>query len=405
MNLDDLISYENENTSLDFKSVQYKKENYEDLIKDVMSMANADIEVDRFIIIGIKHKPFGEKNVVGIEKTEFVDSATFQQIILENIEPHVNLDYTPYEYDGKLLGIIKISNCNEKPYMMKKDFKKLKKGDTFIRKGTQQCRMERRDYEKIYSLRKPNNDFAEKVKIGFDNNQFCKEINLNANEKFDLPSQLAKRKIEEIIDKKRHELKIQELNPHKQVIKPLDFHLSNLSFGRPLPYEKRTIEELEKNLLNVEEVYKEDDYYEFFEVHSHKINIHILNQGSSYIEDAFIEVTIEKVEGLIISSRIYEKPKDNSILSYSIVNEPIKIDYYPMVEQENSYYKVTQHLGDIKHHLPTTSFVEPLRVVLTEKTKGKKIQLNFKLFGKNLEEPIIEQLNINVESKFENLDN
>ncbi len=40
--LNDLIRFENENTSLDFKAVQYSKAFHEALIKDIMAMANAN---------------------------------------------------------------------------------------------------------------------------------------------------------------------------------------------------------------------------------------------------------------------------------------------------------------------------------------------------------------------------
>ena len=49
-NLDELVRYENENTDLDFKGTQYMKKQHEALIKDIMSMANADTENDRYII-------------------------------------------------------------------------------------------------------------------------------------------------------------------------------------------------------------------------------------------------------------------------------------------------------------------------------------------------------------------
>lgn len=41
MNLDDLIEFEEEHTCLDFKSKEYNKDNWTDLIKDIMSMANS----------------------------------------------------------------------------------------------------------------------------------------------------------------------------------------------------------------------------------------------------------------------------------------------------------------------------------------------------------------------------
>jgi hypothetical protein len=42
--LDDLIKFENENTSVDFKATQYFKPVHEHLVKDLLAMANADVE-------------------------------------------------------------------------------------------------------------------------------------------------------------------------------------------------------------------------------------------------------------------------------------------------------------------------------------------------------------------------
>ena len=44
-------------------------------------MANADVDGNRYIIIGIKYKNSGERDIVGIEKEEFVGSAIYQQIV------------------------------------------------------------------------------------------------------------------------------------------------------------------------------------------------------------------------------------------------------------------------------------------------------------------------------------
>ena len=81
--LDDLIKYENEHTGLDFKRSQYRKEQHGKLIKDIMSMANADIEGNQYIIIGVNHQAAGEKKIVSIKKEEFLDPTIYQQLIRE----------------------------------------------------------------------------------------------------------------------------------------------------------------------------------------------------------------------------------------------------------------------------------------------------------------------------------
>lgn len=43
LTLDEIIEFENESTYLDFKREEYRSQEYEKLIKDVISMANAPI--------------------------------------------------------------------------------------------------------------------------------------------------------------------------------------------------------------------------------------------------------------------------------------------------------------------------------------------------------------------------
>lgn len=78
---------------LDFKKVQYRKENFHDFIIDIMSMANSSHKGDKFIILGVKDKPDGTREVFGIQQEDFIDSSIYQNVILENIEPEIKLDY------------------------------------------------------------------------------------------------------------------------------------------------------------------------------------------------------------------------------------------------------------------------------------------------------------------------
>lgn len=390
MNIDDLIKYENENTTLDFKSSQYIKEQYEALLKDVMSMANADTTNDKFIIVGIKHRSSGEREYLGIERSEFMDSATYQQLILENIEPDIQLDYFPYEFEGKVLGIFRISNCLNRPYMMKKDYKSLKRGDCFIRKGSQQSRMVRRDFELIFDSKKTSIDYDQVIQIAFRGSNGMQEIELPAVEQLKLPSERAKEKILRVIEQKKNEPRT------NNVLRSLG-SLSSLSypFGGE-PYEDRSLEELEKNLAGVKETYRQDDYYEFFEEHSHKINITILNSGSSYLEDCSIEINVRRVQGLLIASRIYDKPDHSSKLFIKPSAPKMENIMYPMVDQTEEAWIIKQEIGDIRHHIPTDAFEIDLRVIPRKELINKIIEFECRLFGKNLSCPLKRTLKIKI---------
>jgi hypothetical protein len=133
---------------LDFKLKQYPAKLNPNFIKDVMAMANSNYEGDKFIIIGVND----EGEIIGIKEDElFVDSATYQDIILNYIEPDLTIDYFKYNYDGKFLGILKIaSSNNNKPYLIKKEIPSLKLGSCIIRKGSQNTHANRNDFDKFY---------------------------------------------------------------------------------------------------------------------------------------------------------------------------------------------------------------------------------------------------------------
>lgn len=397
----DLVKYENENISLDFKAIQYEKEKHEDLIKDIMSMANADVENDRHIIIGVKHKPSGDKEIFNIEERDFKDPAHYQQIITENIEGDIKLDYFSFEYKGKLLGILRVYGCCDQPYLMKKDFRELKKGDSFIRKGTHVSRMTRRDFDRIYQEKMKRDKFDGKVQLSFSEYDGSpREIELTVVTDVKLPSQIAAEKIKKIIKEKKELAKNKTQSTALTGISAILESQQSLAEGvrravnlAPIPYEQRSLEELEKNLKKVDQMYHDDDYYQLFELNSYKINVNVLNEGHTYIEDASIRLQFEKLDGLIVADRVHEEPKSDimnmsmhaRVPSYESTN-------YPEVDYTKSSIIIYETIGDVKHHIPINAFKVPIRIKLLEQLSGKVILIKCEIFGKNLIEPLNEVL-------------
>lgn len=394
-NLDDLIKYEKEYTSLDFKSTQYDKGKHEALIKDIMSMANADVDGERYIIVGVDYKNSNDRVLVGINKNDFIDSAIYQQLIIENIEPQINFDYFSHEINGICFGIFKIINCDNQPYMMKKDQKNLKKGQWFIRKGDSQFPFTREDLDRIIAKKVGLNKFSGKVNIYFSGSAQSQEIILPVAYEIELPSEKAAKKIQAIIDAK----KSLSQQPSEQF--SFSKYIPAISFpGTSVPYEQRSIEELERNLVNIKETYREDDYYEFFELRSHKLNITIINEGDEYIEDATFQIDINKVAGFLVLDKIYKKPEHNPASSFKIPDFNLG---YPEIEYNETFTRIIQskkglRSWNIKHLIPDEVFIEPLRILLPKNLAGEILELKCKLYGKNLKEPIEEILKIKVVS-------
>lgn len=385
-NLDDLIQFENENSYLDFKAIQYKKENNQSLLKDLMAMANAKTDSIKYIITGVKLLGDGSRNILGIEEN-IIDEATYQQLIYSNIEPELDVSYFSYQFQDKKLGVFRIAESENRPYMMKKTFKNLSIGDSFIRKGSQQTRLTRKDIDFYMSQKILKEKFNGKVYTYF-NNRNKKTIQLDIANIEELPSNKAKKEIELIIQKKKKKLS-EATGISKAFINRELIELGGTA------YTNRSIETLEDNLKNIRNDYFKDDKYYHFELNSNKFNFQILNDGNEYLEDVTIELRINK-QGISIPQEIIQKPEETNFLSglgnstqFSLQNM-----HYPNVEESELEYIITEDLGDLKHQLAKNALKEDLRIVIYNEIINSKKKVKIKIFAKNLIKPIQSELEI-----------
>lgn len=385
-----IIEFENENSGIDFKAIQYEKNRYAELLKDIIAMANADIEGERLIVTGVKHKPDGNKEILPIKNDKFIDSATYQQVVQENIEPDLKIEYDPHLFNGNLVGLLKIRDCYDQPYILKKDFGKLKKGDCFIRKGTHQLKASRADLDRIYTKKDKKYNFDDSIDISFSGTNYMKEITLSPIRNMELPSQRAEKKIRSIIKKKTEEKG--KITPHADLLS----EQLKLAALRPLlgptPYENRSIDTLEQNLSEVEETYQEDDRYEFFEIHSFRLNFDILNSADEYIQDASVLIELVNNDSFIISDKILEKPDNGFLPKLPPINSIIL--NYPQVNHVGEIIQIISEVGEVKHHLKSKLLSEDIRLAVLKKPNTGNILLTIKLYAKNIGIPIQRKLKI-----------
>lgn len=117
--IEELIRFSNESEEVDFKAQEFRREQFAELIKDVLAFSNAAFKGDRFIIIGVK-KVDGEPVIYPIEST--FDAANIQQLIHENIFPGVKVSYDPFNFEGANLVVLTIHNPVDQPYMILKNY-------------------------------------------------------------------------------------------------------------------------------------------------------------------------------------------------------------------------------------------------------------------------------------------
>jgi len=260
-NYDDLFEYEDESVRLDFKGAQYPREKHADLLKDIIAFANADYEGDRFIIIGIVKDEKTGKVFRGVNKEEIIDSAVYQQLVRENVEPDINLEYFHYPYQGNDFAVFRIFGCSNKPYLMKKDYGNLKQGEGWIRKGTHQPRLIRRDFDSMMEKKQADQGFSGEIKCCFSDSE-SEEIQITPLVDINLPSDLAAVEIRKIIEEKRKPREKKALSPEEKMT---SIGQVMAKFSSPYAeYYPKTIEELEADLKNLPKEYVNDDRYTIY---------------------------------------------------------------------------------------------------------------------------------------------
>lgn len=387
MDLDDLIEYESENTCLDFKAEEYGCDKIS-LIKDIMSMANANSMNKKYIIIGVKDIPGSDRQIIGLNTIS--DQANLENVIQENIEPNINFKYYSYFYKEKRLGIIEIDGNTNPPYMMKKDHGALKKGDIWIRKGSRQSRVVREDIDRMFLLRNNTLD-SQKIQLGFGGSLDSeKVVTIPVIDRDKVPSNIQKQILQSKLDRlKKYEsgevveennlyTVYPEYHQNKKEIK-----IGTNYLGMPVYYDEKT---LKRKIKDVTENFEKEDYYFFFEENSIKLNFSILNNTNAFLEDVKIQFKFDK-RAFTVAKSLPKKPRYEAPLLRAPSPTDL-LDGYPYVEEENNHYLIIEEFENIRHKELITIFTEEIRCILKSDYPERQTKIEYVLSSKNLPDPI-----------------
>ena len=182
----DYINNEIENEFIDFKLNIYDWSNAKskgDFLTDIICLANSNPKGDKYIITGVKVKPDGERKIKGIETSEAKDSAIYQELVTENIEPSISIEFKIIGYDSKKFGIFRIFECNDRPYLLKKKYGNYERGYIKVRKGSRNTNISRYILDSIYKEKNSNNKSQFKIS-GIVNGKISDDIVLNSYDFF-----------------------------------------------------------------------------------------------------------------------------------------------------------------------------------------------------------------------------
>ncbi|MDY0339477.1 MAG: ATP-binding protein [Acholeplasmataceae bacterium] len=146
-----LVSQNNENECLDFKEQINFNSDRTGFLKDVVAFANSDMSGDKYIVYGVKDKPI---ELVGLDFDVEHDFSEFYEFLSTNVEPKIPVRFDRIIQDDKKFLVLIISgSVHNRPYILKRDYKKLFQGDCFIRYGTRNSRCSRSDFDNFQKTR------------------------------------------------------------------------------------------------------------------------------------------------------------------------------------------------------------------------------------------------------------
>jgi hypothetical protein len=408
MPIDWIIENSNECDYVDFKkevSINFNENEKNDFIMDMIAFANSSSNDEKYIIFGVEINKFKEKILHGIKPETLLDGASYQQLIEENVEPRITFESCIFEYNGKKFGVIKIYNCDDKPYFAKKDRsttdhkKDIRKGEFWLRISDHKVKCGKAEHEIIMESIKSRQEFDEgKVKIVFQKSQST-TLDVECIEEYEKPSEIARKEILANLDKKRKEKEEYQKFPYLWTTKSILSDMYHPYYSKR--FDEMNEYELEEALKKVDTEYEFDDLYELFEVRGEKLQLLIFNDENTFIDEATIRLSFPNVEGMQISLEEYEKP-DHLALGLVGLNGILKEretsrNMLKMIQ--DSPIVIEGRMDKIRHGIEEQAFIIPLRVVFYNILIGKTIEITLSIVAKNLKRQIVRKLKITVVSR------
>lgn len=99
---------------IQFRRNKYGKSGAREFLRDLMAMANADVDGSRYIIVGAGFDSSGHKQLDGVGRDDFAGKPSYLALAGEFIEPAVRLKYESVIIDDTRVGAYEIGDCPDR---------------------------------------------------------------------------------------------------------------------------------------------------------------------------------------------------------------------------------------------------------------------------------------------------
>jgi hypothetical protein len=371
-------------SGVQFRSHAYGNDGIRAFLRDVLAMANASVEGNRYIVVGVDFDTRGRKQKHGVAEEDFAGKPSYQALANEYIEPPVRLRYKPVSFDGTRVGVFEIGDCQDRPYMMRIDFDEaLRRGDAYKRVNDAAVKMGRRQLMELFERKFRDSVSAGDIEFGFPGEIIHKEITIATCDLSQMPSALASQKLEEM-------LRIRNMSRSSGSTTMVARLTHARLYGTEDPYEHRSPEEIMAELAEIRSKYRHQDNNFLFQDRAQELQLVAYNQGEDALIDASLSLALPNHGSFYVAETLPRRFVNERFVDRT----PEEIAQYPAVTLKDNAVQVSCSIGDIPAGEPVDVFRSPLRMCIGADLSGRRFGVRYALHAQNLRAPARGQLKL-----------
>ena len=342
-----------------------------ELVKEVIGLANADVDGPRYILFGINPGGMDGKKVVGIKDDVATALKKAHRLISAQIEPVVALAFIFDSINGKLAGALEIDGGEDGPFVPGKDVSaELANGQTWVREGRNLRVVDISELgaAKAHESTEVIDEDAlvepleiPTIDVGFNEEPGCHVIDLSIpdtssppfiNEKEDLGKQSG---LKETL---------------KSAVNTMTTRIVAMARGLSKDADPNSSTDVVKA---AQDLITDTENHYYYEEKALQLNFTVHNTGSQPVNDLDIEFGFPQLEDFDIADRIHMSPFDKSAHP-ATVNQG-----YPEVEHIDRGIMVRNKIGKLDPAVRTPALRSALRMAVGPKMQRRKIAILYTL--------------------------
>ena len=336
-----------------------------ELVKEVIGLANADVDGPRYILFGINPGGMEGSKVVGIKDAAAADLKKAHRLISAQIEPVVALAFIFDRINGKLAGALEIDGGEDGPFVPGEEVSaELSNGQTWVRQGRD---LRVVDISELGSAEAPEQEAAPElleipdIDVGFGEDPDCDLIELSIPDTSDTPFVGEK-------DDAGDETSL--TRTLKNAVNTMTTRIAGLARGLSQDDDPDSSTDVVKATQDL--ITKSENHY-YYEEKALQLNFSLLNTGSYPVDDLQIEFGFPKLDDFDIADQIHMSPFDKC------AHPATRNKGYPKVEHTKTGVIVRNKIGVLEPGAPTPALRCPIRMAVGPGMQKRKIAVLYTL--------------------------